>query len=87
LSDLTKSEKWNAFEAFSNKAQHFGGAALVTRGLGGSSASIDAKQATYSLLYVKMVATFSDELIENQVSKVLVKPHLNDELLKAIREL
>ena len=27
------------------------------------------------------------ELIENQVSKVLIKPHINDELLKAIREL
>jgi len=27
------------------------------------------------------------ELIKNQVSNVLVKPHLNDELLKAIREL
>ena len=27
------------------------------------------------------------ELIKNQVSNILIKPHINDELLKAIREL
>lgn len=66
MSDSTsKSKKWDSFNDFSNKAQKFGaGGGLVTRGLGGTSTSIDAKQSTYSLLYIKMVATFSDELID-----------------------
>ena len=40
---------------------------------------------------VKIIVCSGDvdgcELIKNQVSKVLPKPHINDELLKAIREL
>lgn len=60
----SKSKKWEELESFVKSAQKFGSTAFVTMGFGGSTASTNARKSTLSLLYIKMVAVFSDELKE-----------------------
>ena len=60
-----ESKIWNEFKKFCKNAELFGtssGSALIMRGLGVHGSSPESQNAAYSLLYIKMVAIFSDEL-------------------------
>ena len=55
---------WSDFEKFYQESTRFSHNTIATMGLGYGGASSEAKCAVFSLLYIKMVGTFHNKIID-----------------------